>query len=159
MRCLQLGRADLESPELIQVQRLERVKVLGQQEGVALEHALLHIGKDLPVLPRQPDSPVFAVIVLEHGPAKNTDLQVLHVDVGEDRFLELPPDPVLAALVEVVHVRGDVGEEKRVVVGALRLGQVAPDKVRAPGEVSTVQAVAAVELVAVLEAVQGSGDP
>ena len=88
------------------------------------------------------------VIRLEYWSAESADFQILDIHVRENCVLQLPPHTVAGALVEVVHLRGDVGVVEGVGVGLLRDGKTSPHEVGPPREVSAVEVVVEVELIA-----------
>lgn len=124
------------------------VNVLGEQECPGFQGALVLVGQYFPVFGGQGDAAVCAVIGVEDRAAKDAGPQVLDVVVFVEGVFEAAPDPVLFALVEVVHLWGDVGVVEGVLVGLLCFGQGSPGEVGAAGDVAAVQPVAFVQFVA-----------
>src|SRR3954462_3850598 len=109
---LDLRESHLEDLELVEVEGFQLVKVLRQQEPFRLERVVLHEDDHLPELARNHDIAIEAVVVPENGTPQDADAQVVDVGVFEDSVLEATPQPATFALVEAVHLRGDVGEEE-----------------------------------------------
>ena len=148
VRSVIVGERHLVGLELPEVDGLQRVEVLGEQEGPGGQRPVLLPCDGLPELPRDLHPAVDEVVVAQHRPAEDADPQPVDGDRLVERVLQPSPHAVPGRLVERVELRGDVGEEERVGVGLRGLRGRAPREVGAASEVPPVEPVVGVQLLA-----------
>ncbi len=123
------------------------IEALSQDECSCLQIATVNEHNDLEELSRDLNASIDPVIVVEDWAPKDTDPEIVDIGIGENSILQLSPDAFPAALVEIIHLGGDIREDERVTVCLRRLIELSPAEICPTGNVPSVKPVVLIEVI------------